>query len=267
LDSSSGNASSLDYTDSSSQSADSASLIAGSENGQQAGSADSAPSVYNPALSSNLSGSSSSDNPAAANGSGSDTSSGSKGSGQSLSGPDLSESSDSTGTSSAGSAEREIQNGISIIINQENAQLNSLSAQHPSGQDPARQSRDAAAIAAASLASLSSLKGTHAAQLAAQASVIQDSLTHLSAAEKEIATRNGIFTFLFGGDKASAIYIQDRVDRDLAALDSMDKILNDPSVSPSIKSFVGERESRIRADLMRLRGIAYNEVQKKGLFG
>lgn len=262
----SGNSSTSESSDSSSHNAGSSTGSQDVGSGHQAGSADNPQSVDNAVSGQDRSASSSSDNPTGTTSSGGDTSSGSKGSGH-LSGPDLRTSSESTGTSSAGPTEPEIQHGISIITAQENAQLDTLSSQHAGGQDPSRQSRDATAIATASLASLSSLKGTQASQLAAQASTIQDSLPHLSAAEQVIATRNGIVTYLFGGDRTSAYYIRDHVNEDLAALDSMDLVLNDPSVSPSLKSFAVQREDLIRADLSRLMGIADSELQKKGLFG
>ncbi len=145
--------------------------------------------------------------------------------------------------------------------------MSSLSSQRSTSQDPAGQSRDAAVIATGSLAALSSVKGTQASELAAQASSIQDTLPHLSAAERAITTRSGIVTFFFGGDKASANDIQNHVAEDMAALDSMDTIINDPSTSPAIKSFATQRESQIRADLQRLKGLADSELQKRGLFG
>lgn len=145
--------------------------------------------------------------------------------------------------------------------------MNTLSAQHASNQDPAHLSQNEAALATTSLTSLSSVKGTGASELAAQAATISDSLSHLSAAEHAIATRNGIVTFFFGGDKTSANDIRDHVAEDMTALASMDQIQNDPSVSPAIKSFTSQRQAVIRADLQRLQGIADKELQKKGLFG
>jgi hypothetical protein len=123
------------------------------------------------------------------------------------------------------------------------------------------------AIAASSLTSLSSVTGSAAPQLASQAKTIEDSLSTLSAAENAIQNRNGIMTMLFGGDKTSANEIETHVNEDLAALDSMDKILADPSTSPALKTFTQAREATIRADLSRLKGIADSELQKKGLFG
>jgi hypothetical protein len=57
------------------------------------------------------------------------------------------------------------------------------------------------------------------------------------------------------------------VSEDLATLDKMDQILSDPATSPALKTFTRQREETIRAELLRLQGIAATEKQKKGLFG
>jgi hypothetical protein len=209
-------------------------------------------------------------------GSGSDTSagtskevSGSKDSGFSSSSlsssPDMS-TSDSSGQSSPDAAEVEIEHGISTITAQENSQISSLNAEHASHTvDPAMQSSMAATVATTSLSSLSTVPGNTASELAAEAATIQDSMSRLSASETAIQTRSGFFTTLFGGDTVAASDIETEVSKDMASLDAMDKLVNDPLVSPSLKAFTLQREATIRAELERLNGVASTEMQKKGL--
>jgi hypothetical protein len=133
--------------------------------------------------------------------------------------------------------------------------------------DPSRQSSDSAEIATTSLRALTSVKGTSAYQLAEHAKTIEDSLSHFSASENAIKTRNGIVIFFFGGDKSAANDIETHINEVRVALDKMDKIVNDPTTSPALKSFTQEREAAIRTELERLKGIAEAEKQKRGLFG
>ena len=67
--------------------------------------------------------------------------------------------------------------------------------------------------------------------------------------------------------RQSADDIEMHVNEDLAALEDMDKILADPSTSPSVKAFTLQREAVIRAELGRINAIAVVEKQKKGIFG
>lgn len=99
------------------------------------------------------------------------------------------------------------------------------------------------------------------------AATIENSLGDLSASEKAIASRSGITTFFFGGDDTAANTIETRVNEDLATLEKMDQILSDPSTGPALRTFTRQREDTIRAELVRLQGIAASEKQKKGLFG
>ena len=91
-------------------------------------------------------------------------------------------------------------------------------------------------------------------------------MNDLRQAESSIQNRNGLVTMLFGGDSVDAAHIDSVVQQDLASLDAMDKIVNDPSTSATLKAFVQQREEMIRAELTRLQGVASSEMQKKGLF-
>lgn len=194
-----------------------------------------------------------------------DSSSGSKDSSSSGSGAESKSSSDS---SSKNAVEVEIEHGITIITAHESEHFSSIRIEHASRpDDSAQQSRDSAVIVTSSLTSLSSVPGPVATQLAEHAKTIEDSLSHFSADEKSIQTRNGIVTFFFGGDRSAANDIETHINEDIAALDSMDKLLNDPATSPSLKEFTLQREATIRAELERLKGIAESEKLKKGLFG
>jgi hypothetical protein len=122
-------------------------------------------------------------------------------------------------------------------------------------------------IATTSLSALISVPGTTASQLADHAKTIEDSFSQFSTAENAIKNRNGIVIFFFGGDKSAAGTIETRVNEDLAALNAMDKIMNESMISPALKSFTQERQAIIRAELERLKSIAEAEKQKKGLFG
>jgi hypothetical protein len=193
-----------------------------------------------------------------------DSSSGSMDSSVSSTGMDDSSSHDS---SSPDAAEVEIEHGITTITSQESEHISAMTAGHAGNVDPAMKSRDSAEIAVVSLTSLSTVPAPVSSQLAEHAKTIEDSLSHLSAAENAIQTRNGIVTFIFGGDKAAANDIEMHVNEDLAALEDMDKILADPSTSPSVKAFTLQREAVIRAELGRINAIAVVEKQKKGIFG
>ena len=194
-----------------------------------------------------------------------DSSSGSKDSSSSGSGAESKSSSDS---SSKDAAEVEIEHGITIITAHESEHFIALSVEYASRPDDSSQkSHDSVVIVTSSLTSLSSVPGPTATRLAEHAKKIEDSLSHFSAAEKSIQTRNGIVTFFFGGDKSAANDIETHINDDIATLDSMDKLLNDPTTSPSLKAFTQQREVTIRAELERLKGIAESEKQKKGLFG
>jgi hypothetical protein len=193
-----------------------------------------------------------------------DSSTGSTDSSGSGTGMDDSSSHDS---SSPDAAEVEIEHGITTITSHENEQISTMTAEHAGHADPAMKSRDSAEIAVVSIASLSTVPAPVSSQLAEHAKTIEDSLSHLSAAENAIQTRNGIVTFIFGGDKAAADDIEMHVNEDLAALEDMDKILADPSTSPSIRAFTLQREAVIRAELGRMNAIAVVEKQKKGIFG
>ena len=193
-----------------------------------------------------------------------DSSSGSKDASSSGGGAESKLSSDS---SSKDAAEVEIEHGITIITAHESEHFSTLSVEHASRPDDSSQkSRDSVVIVTSSLTSLSSVPGPTATQLAEHAKKIEDSLSHFSADEKSIQTRNGIVTFFFGGDKSAANDIETHINEDIATLDSMDKLLNDPTTSPSLKAFTQQREATIRAELERLKGIAESEKQKKGLF-
>ncbi|MDD1695451.1 MAG: hypothetical protein LUQ54_01005 [Methanoregula sp.] len=197
-------------------------------------------------------------------GSGTDTSSGSDDSSSSGSGSD---SPSSDGSSSENEVETEIEHGLLTITTHESEHMSVLSAEHASQTDPASQSRHSAEVATTSLTELSSVSSPVASRLAEQAKTIEDSLSHLSAAENAIQTRNGFITMLFGGDKSAVSDIETHVMEDIAALDQMDNLLDDPSISPALKAFTEQREITIRAELLRLMSIAENEKQKKGLFG
>ncbi len=184
----------------------------------------------------------------------------------SSSSPDMT-TSDSSNQSSPDPAEVEIEHGITNITAREDAQMSALNAEHSSHTvDPAMQSSMVATVATNSLSSLSTVPGDTASELAEEAATIQDSLSHLSASETAIQARSGFFTTLFGGDTVAASNIETEVSSDMAALDAMDKLINDPTVSPSLKAFTLQREATIRAELDRLNGVASAEMQKKGLF-
>jgi hypothetical protein len=194
-----------------------------------------------------------------------DSSSGSKDS--STSGSEA-ESKSSSDSSSKDAAEVEIEHGITIIKTHESEHFSTLSIEHASQpEDSSQKSRDSVVIVTSSLTSLSSVPGPTTTKLAEHAKTIEDSLSHFSADEKSIQTRNGIVTFFFGGDKPAANDIETHIKEDIAALDAMDKLLNDPTTSPSLKAFTQLRIATIRAELERLKGIAESEKQKKGFFG
>ena len=194
----------------------------------------------------------------------SDDSSGS-GSGSSNSGRDDLSSSDNT--SSRDGVEVEIEHGILVIKAHEIEHRSNITSSSSGNTDPSRQSSDSAEIATTSLSALNSVQGSSASQLAEHAKTIEDSLSHFSADENAIRTRNGIVIFFFGGDKSAASDIETHIDEVRVALDKMDKIVNDPTTSPALKSFTQERIATIRAELERLKGIAEAEKQKRGLFG
>jgi hypothetical protein len=194
----------------------------------------------------------------------SDDSSGS-GSGSSNSGRD--DSSSSGNTSSGDGVEVEIEHGILTIKAHEIEHRSNLSSSSSGISDPSRQSSDSAEIATTSLRALTSVQGTSAAQLAEHAETIEDALSHFSASENAIKTRNGIVIFFFGGDKSAASDIETHINEVRVALDKMDKIVNDPTTNPALKSFTRERVATIRAELERLKVIAEAEKQKRGLFG
>lgn len=194
----------------------------------------------------------------------SDDSSGS-GSGSSNSGRDDLSSSDNT--SSRDGVEVEIEHGILVIKAHEIEHRSNITSSSSGNTDPSRQSSDSAEIATTSLSALNSVQGSSASQLAEHAKTIEDSLSHFSADENAIRTRNGIVIFFFGGDKSAASDIETHINEDRVALDKMDKIVNDPTTSPALKSFTQERIATIRAELERLKGIAEAEKQKRGLFG
>jgi hypothetical protein len=198
-------------------------------------------------------------------GSSSSDNSSSSGSDNSNSGRDNSTSSGSS--SSRDAAEVEIEHGIITIKAHENERQSNLSSSSSGIAEPGRQSHDSAEIAAISLSALTSVQGSTSSQLAEHAKTIEDSLSHLSASENAIKTRNGIVIFFFGGDKSAASDIETHINEDRVALDKMDKIVNDPTTSPALKSFTQERVATIRAELERLQGIAEAEKQKRGLFG
>ena len=190
----------------------------------------------------------------------------------SISGSDSSNSSKDDSTSSDNSSsedatEVEIEHGISTIVAHENEHRNNQSSSSSGDADPGRQSRNSTEIATASLTALTSVPGTTSLQLAEHAKTIEDSLPHLSADENAIKTRNGIVIFFFGGDKAAANDIETNVNNDFAALAAMDNIVNDPTISPALKSFTLQREATIRTELERLKSIAEAEKQKRGFFG
>jgi hypothetical protein len=165
-----------------------------------------------------------------------------------------------TGSSSGSGNELEtaIEHSISALSARESEMRSSGSA-----TDPPTDTR----VAAASLASLTTVPGTTAPQLAPMATTIENSLSDLSASEKAITSRSGVTSFLFGGDDAAATKIEAGVNEDLAMLNKMDQILASPSTSPALRTFTQQREDVIRAELLRLQGIAASEKQKKGLFG
>jgi hypothetical protein len=175
---------------------------------------------------------------------------------------------DATELSREHAAEVEIEHGIATIQTQETRHFSDLTSGHAGKpEDSGRHSRDAAVVAATGLSSLTSVSSPAASQIAIHAKTVEDSLSHISAAEDSIRTRNGFVTFLFGGDRAAASDIRARISEDNAALDAMDKLLEDPSISPALKEFTRQRETVIRAELERLKGIAEAEMQKKGLLG
>jgi hypothetical protein len=194
----------------------------------------------------------------------SDDSSGS-GSGSPDSGRD--DSSSSGNTSSRDGVEVEIEHGILTIKAHEIEHRSNISSSSSGIQDPSRQSSDSAEIATTSLRALTSVQGTSASQLAEHAKTIEDALPHFSADENAIRTRNGIVTFFFGGDKSAASDMETHINEVRVALDNMDKIVNDPTTSPALKSFTQERVATIRAELERLKGIAEAEKEKRGIFG
>jgi hypothetical protein len=168
--------------------------------------------------------------------------------------------------SSRDATEIEIEHGISTITTHENEHRSNQSLSSGS-DDSGRHSRDSAKLATTSLTALSNVSGTTAFQLAEHAKRVEDSLPHLSADEAAIRNRSGLVTFFFGGDKSAASDIVARITDDLAALDAMDEILNDPATSPALKTFTLQREVVIRAELERLKQVAESETQKRGLFG
>ena len=194
----------------------------------------------------------------------SDDSSGS-GSDSSDSGRD--DSSSSGNTSSRDGVEVEIEHGILTLKAHEIEHRSNITSSSSGSTDPSRQSSDSAEIATTSLRALTSLQVSSASQLAEHAKTIEDSLSHFSADENAIRTRNGIVIFFFGGDKSAASDIETHINEVRVALDKMDKIVNDPTTSPALKSFTQERVATIRAELERLKGIAETEKQKRGLFG
>ena len=194
-----------------------------------------------------------------------DSSSASKDSSSSDNGVESKSSSDS---SSKNEVEAEIEHGLLTITTHETEQFNSMSTESASqSSDPSSKSRDTVKIVTSSLTSLSSVSAPTASQLAQHAKTIEDSLSHFSADENAIRTRNGIVTFFFGGDDSAANDIENHINEDIAALEAMDKIMDDPTTSPSLKTFTQQRAVTIRAELERLRIVAENEKQKKGLFG
>jgi len=165
-------------------------------------------------------------------------------------------------------AEVEIEHGLSTITDHENRQRDALNAEHAAqAGDANRQSRDSAEVASGSLTELLSVSAPGASQLAAQAKTIDDSLSHFTVDENAIKTRNVIFTAIFGGDMSAADDIVSHVNEDLAALDAMDNVMNDPTTNPVLKVFTQQRVATIRGELERLKSVAENERQKKGIFG
>ena len=209
----------------------------------------------------------SSDRSGSSDSSGSSSSDHSSGSGSDSSNSGRDDSTSSGSSSSGNGVEVEIEHGISTIKAHETEHRSNLSSSSSGNADSSRQSHDSAVIATTSLTALISVPGTTASQLAEHAKTIEDSFSHISAAENAIKTRNGIVIFFFGGDKSAAGNIETRVNEDLAALNAMDKIMNESTTSPALKSFTQEREATIRAELERLKSIAEAEKQKKGLFG
>jgi hypothetical protein len=169
--------------------------------------------------------------------------------------------------SSSSGVEVEIEHGIMVIKAHEVEHRSNLSSSSSGTTDSSRQSSDSAEIATTSLRALISVNGSSASQLAEHAKTIEDSLSHFSADENAIRTRNGIVIFFFGGDKSAASDIETHINEVRVALDKMDKIVNDPTTSPALKSFTQERIATIRAELERLKSIAETEKQKRGLFG
>jgi hypothetical protein len=96
---------------------------------------------------------------------------------------------------------------------------------------------------------------------------LEDSLNATTLAEVRIKDRNQVIRFFTGGDDAAARQIEREIDRNQDRIQEMQQLIDQCNCSQELKDVLHDQIREMEQEQDRLRDLAQNELEDKGLIG
>jgi hypothetical protein len=122
-------------------------------------------------------------------------------------------------------------------------------------------------LAVHAMLSMENLEGGIGKNVSAIARQFNNSVQSTLNAEERIATRNAVWKFLFGGDETAASEMLQEAEQNRIRLQEIEQLREQCNCTEDVKAELGLQIQTIEQEQERLKQLAQNELQVKGLFG